>query len=252
MTSGIEDLAARVERRLAERVFRRGVPMRNQRPLVSFTFDDFPESAATTGARLLEEHGVRGTFYMSGGLLGRQHDGRLMASYEQVEQLDRAGHEIGCHTFSHIDVGAVSPRRRRVESSQNLHVLQGGSAERRFSSFAFPYGEVGLSAKSTMAAQYVSCRTTRPGLNVHMADLAFLKAVKLYDCETDGPAIDRWLDEVVDRNAWLIFYTHDVEEDPTQYGCSPGLLEYAVSEATARDLDVLPVKSAVGRIAFRS
>lgn len=249
--SVLDELLARADRRLAGQVLRRGVPMRNERPLVSFTFDDFPESAATTGARILEDHGARGTFYMAGGLLGRQHDGRQMASSEQVEKLDRAGHEIGCHTFAHVNVGAVSARRRRVESAQNERLLQGWSPERRFSSFAFPFGEVGVAAKRSMAGEYVCCRTTLPGVNVHTADLAFLKAVKLYDCEIDSAGVARWLDEAVRRNGWLIFYTHDVEENASRYGCAPSLLEHAVEQAVARGLDVLPVRGAVGRIAFR-
>ena len=43
--------------------------LRNATPMVSFTFDDLPKSAVTTGAGLLEARGARGTFYVSGGLV---------------------------------------------------------------------------------------------------------------------------------------------------------------------------------------
>jgi peptidoglycan/xylan/chitin deacetylase (PgdA/CDA1 family) len=45
--------------------------MRNRRAIVSFTFDDFPSSAVSNGARLLEDHGARGTFYLTGSYCGR-------------------------------------------------------------------------------------------------------------------------------------------------------------------------------------
>ncbi|MCB8835211.1 polysaccharide deacetylase family protein, partial [Escherichia coli] len=41
------------------------------RPVVSFTFDDVPDTALTNGARILEDHGVRGTFYIAGSLEGQ-------------------------------------------------------------------------------------------------------------------------------------------------------------------------------------
>ena len=43
--------------------------------MVSFTFDDLPKSAVTTGAGMLEAHGARGTFYVSGGLVGAARAG---------------------------------------------------------------------------------------------------------------------------------------------------------------------------------
>ena len=42
--------------------------------IVSFTFDDVPASAASEGAPILEGLGVRGTYYLCGGLLGGQGD----------------------------------------------------------------------------------------------------------------------------------------------------------------------------------
>ncbi len=51
-------------RRLAPFLFRQTVRMRNARPLVSFTFDDAPRSAGTTGAGILEASGACGTYYV--------------------------------------------------------------------------------------------------------------------------------------------------------------------------------------------
>src|SRR5215471_5730762 len=43
-------------------------------PMVSFTFDDAPDSAAGEGASLLETHGGRGTFYLAGSLIDQPAD----------------------------------------------------------------------------------------------------------------------------------------------------------------------------------
>ena len=39
--------------------------------MVSFTFDDIPDTAANVGAPMIEEYGGRGTFYVAGGLLNQ-------------------------------------------------------------------------------------------------------------------------------------------------------------------------------------
>src|ERR1700722_7595377 len=57
----------KVSNRLAAHFRVESFRLRNEAPMVSFTFDDIPKSAATTGAGILEDHGGRGTFYVSGG-----------------------------------------------------------------------------------------------------------------------------------------------------------------------------------------
>src|SRR5438067_1641036 len=60
----------RVERTAARRLARRPFVMKKGEPLISFTFDDFPRSALKTAGRILEEHGIFGTYYGSLGLMG--------------------------------------------------------------------------------------------------------------------------------------------------------------------------------------
>src|SRR5262245_36011251 len=69
--------------------------MQNDRPLVSVTFDDVPDSAYTNGARILEEFGIRGTFYVAAGTCGYQDEHWQVISREQVAALHNQGHEIG-------------------------------------------------------------------------------------------------------------------------------------------------------------
>jgi peptidoglycan/xylan/chitin deacetylase (PgdA/CDA1 family) len=57
--------------------------------MVSFTFDDIPKSAATIGAAILEEYDARGTFYVSGGLVGAAR--RNMPVLSVADALRRAG-----------------------------------------------------------------------------------------------------------------------------------------------------------------
>ncbi|HTM76826.1 MAG TPA: xylanase, partial [Devosia sp.] len=57
-------------RRLARTVPFRPFRLQLDRPVVSFSFDDFPLSAAEHAAPLLEAAGARGTFYFADRLAG--------------------------------------------------------------------------------------------------------------------------------------------------------------------------------------
>src|ERR1700760_1259381 len=90
----------RVSHRLAMHVPVERFRLRNATPMVSFTFDDIPKSAATTGAKILEDHNARGTFYVSGSLVGAIEADWAAVDAPDIVALHRNGHEIGCHTFS--------------------------------------------------------------------------------------------------------------------------------------------------------
>src|SRR5205823_2244619 len=59
------------QRKAASLVFRRPFVISPTRPLISFTFDDFPRSALLAGGAILNRFGVAGTYYVSLGLLGK-------------------------------------------------------------------------------------------------------------------------------------------------------------------------------------
>src|SRR5580704_13419128 len=100
----------RVLRRAARHSRSKPFAMRNSAPLVSFTFDDVPASAYTSGAAILEQHGMRGTFYIAAGTLGDMDSDWRVIDREQVRALHARGHEIGCHTFSHIRVDGLDAK----------------------------------------------------------------------------------------------------------------------------------------------
>jgi hypothetical protein len=112
--------------------------------------------------------------------------------------------------------------------------------------FAYPFGAVSPAAKRHLVGRFMSCRGVVAGIHAGQVDLGCLRAVQLYDSRVDKIRVDRYLEQVVRRNAWVIFYTHDVMHSPTLYGCSPDLLEYAVDRAKALGIDILTVRDAIG------
>src|SRR5262245_43876365 len=91
----------RYQRAAAGLLARRSFRLRNQEPLISFTFDDFPRSALFTGGKLLERYGAVGTYYAALGLMGKIAPTGEMFHREDLQSLLERGHELGCHTFDH-------------------------------------------------------------------------------------------------------------------------------------------------------
>lgn len=61
MNALLSEARAKVGHRLAMHLRVDLFRLRNATPMVSFTFDDLPKSAVTTGAAMLEAQGARGT-----------------------------------------------------------------------------------------------------------------------------------------------------------------------------------------------
>jgi hypothetical protein len=76
-------------------------------------------------------------------------------------------------------------------------------------------------------------------------DLQYLRSTPLVNQHIDNEGIDRAFDELVDANGWLIFYGHDVTDDPSPYGCTPSLLRHALDAAAKRNVAVLTVAGAL-------
>ena len=244
------DVVSRASRALAFYLPTKTLMMRNRRPIVSFSFDDVDESAVFNGARILERHGIRGTFYVAGGLCGTRYQRWLFASSESVRTLSVRGHEIGCHTYSHPDVQTLDRDGVDAELTANRDFFAALDGDISLDNFAYPYGSVGLPQKSVVQEQFWSCRGVRAGINAGRIDLGQLRAVQLYDVTLDADGIDTWINEVRRRNGWLIFYTHDVAASPTEHGCSLTLLELAAARATQADCACLTVREAMTEIGY--
>jgi peptidoglycan/xylan/chitin deacetylase (PgdA/CDA1 family) len=231
------------------RALSRFVPTRprlllHQPPMVSFTFDDVPDSAYLNGAPLLEEQGLRGTFYIAPGICGTQDEHWRLISREQVAQLSRRGHEIGCHTYRHVPVQSMSPTELAAEDSRCQAALREICGDIPLVSFAFPFGNDGFVSKIVLQRRYTTCRGIRPGTNRGPVDYANLRVRELYDSSTEPAEIDRMFDNLMRRGGWMVLYTHDVTDHPSFIGCSPKLLAYAIKAAVSRGIACPPVGTA--------
>ena len=222
-----------------------GFRLRNAHPIVTFTFDDLPKSAVTTGAEMVEAHGGRATFYISGGAVGIDtHDWEAGVA-DDVVNLHRRGHEIGCHTFSHQRACDLDDARLASEISRNRRYFQSLDPSIEPRTFAYPFGYGSFARKHLLRRRFQSCRGIMPGVNSGVVDLQFLRSTPLIDREMNRDGIDRAFEEVQSTNGWLIFYGHDVAKRPSPYGCTPALLQHALDAAARAKIPVLTMAEAL-------
>lgn len=89
---------------------RRPIFLQSAKPIISFTFDDFPTSALKIGGAILKNHRIAGTYYASLGLMDRDSPVGRIFSADDLKNLIAQGDELGCHTFAHCHAWATKPR----------------------------------------------------------------------------------------------------------------------------------------------
>ncbi|MFI4973344.1 MAG: polysaccharide deacetylase family protein [Caulobacterales bacterium] len=233
-------------RRRAVRLAHRKPARAPARSMVSFCFDDAPVSAADAGAAVLEARGLRGTFFIAGDLAGRDGPAGRTAGRDEVRRLHAAGHEIGCHTFSHLDCGQAHAALVIEDVARNERTLAAWGVSRP-TTFAYPYGDVAAPAKAALAGRFSLLRALHRGLITRGADLNQAPAVGIEGDHGEALA-RRWLRRAAGRPAWLILYTHDVADRPSPWGCSPAALARLADEAIGAGFEVVTAAQGAWRV----
>jgi peptidoglycan/xylan/chitin deacetylase (PgdA/CDA1 family) len=250
MQTVLQPIVKGVLRRAARHARSKTLAMRNTAPLVSFTFDDVPDSAYLNGAAVLERRGIRGTFYIASGTCGSVDSHWRVIGEDQVRALYAAGHEIGCHTFSHVRVEDLDARRMNEECDANLRRMRELCPGIALTNFCYPFGRASLPRKTQLQKRFDSCRGVYEGINAGIADLGMLRMIELYDRTLTKDKLRRALDETQEHNGWLIFASHDVADPPSWIGCSPRLLDEVAAVVQAENMRCLTVHDALKAIGY--
>ena len=239
-----------INRQLTQRLPLKPTKSRLTAPVASITFDDFPRSAWTAGGEVLARHNARATYYAGGSFQDRTVEGLEYFTAADLKNIAVAGHEIGCHGFSHEVSWKIGAEALADDSDRNAAAVQKALGDYVMSSYAYPYGEASPRTKAMMGARFASARGIRKGVNTGLIDLAQLKAVGIEKWWWTPAYIEGVIARAKASNGWLIFFTHDVSENPSPYGATPVMLEHALNALAASGVEVLPVKHALAKVAF--
>lgn len=254
MKRNVKYWITRVQAHLMRRFAPKMLYVATDRPVISFTFDDVPDSTLHSGAVILEKYGLRGTFYISGSLAGTTETSRQLISETGIRELADRGHEIGCHTFSHPNVATLSGAELQDEIDNNrsflsriLGMRSGGHGPQL--NFAYPYNAVSYCAHRRMARNYRSCRAGENRINRGATSPQMLCGMEIGKSEEQSLKLTRHIDAVKAQPGWLIFFTHDISDNPTPYGCTPATFEKLVQHAVQSGCVILTVNEALDQYA---
>lgn len=226
---------------------RRCVPLLKGRPIISFTFDDFPRSALLTGGAILEEHGTRGTYYAALGLMNTVGPvGPIFSEEDLHEVLDR-GHELGCHTFDHCHSWSTPPgafEKSVLKNKRTLNQLLPGAS---FPTLSYPLGIPRPRTKKVVGNHFLACRGSSQTFNFRTVDLNFLRAFFIEQRRSDT-SIKTVIDRTCQLGGWLIFATHDVSDNPSRFGCTPKFFKDIVRCVADSGATILPVAAALAKL----
>lgn len=214
-------------------------------PLISFTFDDFPRSALHRGGSILGAHGLRATYYVSLGLMGREEPSGTMFSGEDLRVLLEQGHELGCHTFEHCHAGDTPSRLFEESILRNRYELSRLCPDASFKTMSYPISLPRVRTKQRAAGHFACCRGGDQDLNEGVADLSCLSACFLEKSRNEPGTIKQLIDRNCRAKGWLILATHDIGTNPTPFGCSPGFFAEIVQYAVDSGSRILPVVEAL-------
>lgn len=242
------DLPARLRRRLTQWQAVAPLPAHPPQPMISFTFDDFPRSAAETGASILERFGAKGCYYACTGFLGEIGPAGPYFEERDIMHLERAGHEIGAHTVAHLDCAKASTREALTDISHNVDQMRAVGVTTPIRQFAYPYGETHTELKRALADRFDACRGVLSGVNRKGSDAMQLRAFELGSDETSVARAFSLIEAAARQPAWLIFFTHGVSERAGKFDIKPQVLSTLVRRARDSGAALITPSQAIDQI----
>ncbi len=216
-------------------------------PMFSFSFDDAPNSAFVTAREILKKYGYAGTYYISLGLFKDDQPDIAYFDREHLRKVIDEGGELGCHTYNHIHFYSATEDEIGSDLDENQDQLRQIIPDYLFSNFSYPYGEQTIRSKMLIRSRFSSARSVKTGINRNPVDLNNLKSMQLDQELTLDTAI-AFIEKTIRQKGWLIFYTHDVQDDCSPLGYKPAYFESIVKYCFDRKLRVVTIEKGVDLI----
>lgn len=238
------DPVSKVRRRMARFVAKEPIRPTLQRGIISLSFDDCPRSVVENALPLIEVKGWRATIYAAMGLCGTTNHLGLHMSEDDMVAAHKAGHEIGDHTFNHIDGLDAGPDATLADIAKNRSVFERLNLPKA-ETFAFPYGEVTPSLKRALSSEFELSRGIHAPQGDQL-DLNLTASGRLYSDHFEETC--SLIRSAAKEKRWLILFGHDVRDAPSDFGCTPEELSRWLELIASLPLDVLPVRDALKKV----
>lgn len=191
-----------------------------EEPLISVNFDDGQESIYSTAMPLLQQYGIITTQYLLSGMA----DDPAYVSWDQIDQMNIAGHEIACHSKDHPNLTILELTTLDEQLKHCKDEL--GKRYGNIVSFASPYGSSTKQTLAKIGQYYESHRNTAgdPTDGVDGKDVNLktnFDRMNIIGYTVRSTTTTKQLEEMVaftkQHNGWLVLTYHQADDDTSEY-----------------------------------
>jgi peptidoglycan/xylan/chitin deacetylase (PgdA/CDA1 family) len=206
---------------------------------VTLTFDDGWRSVYENAFPILDRTGIKATHYIISGCLDDAQFPAYMNA-EQVTDLSRRGHEIGCHTAGHKHLPQETDSIIESEVVLSLKYLRNLGIP--VDTFAYPYGEYDERVLTTVGgAGFLGARSILRGFNDQSTD-RFLLECQAVKVSTRLPEVIAWIESARAQDKWLILMFHQIDEEGREWSSRPEMLAEIVKHLQEHRVRTITVR----------
>jgi peptidoglycan/xylan/chitin deacetylase (PgdA/CDA1 family) len=175
---------------------------------LSFTFDDGSQNQVDIAMPMLEEFGFRGTFFV---IVGPTRDNKAdpplpgantadnwcNVSWEEWRAGADRGHEIACHSMTHVDLTGLDAQRlyEEVAGAKELMAAKMGEAPR---TFAYPYNGVNDNVRTLVYEHFLGAREYQDAYGMGMIN--------------NEAGMNAVADKAVSNGSWEVAMLHGIAQ----------------------------------------
>jgi peptidoglycan/xylan/chitin deacetylase (PgdA/CDA1 family) len=178
------------------------LPWNGYKAAMSLTYDDADPIHVDVAIPEMNKRGLRGTFYLITGKLGRIDEWKKAAA---------SGQEIGNHTVTHRHVNELKPEDEKnevVDAKTKLQTLLGVPAL----TFAYPFVEISPGLRKWVEAEDFAARGggksfLTPDMDPDWYNIPGMATMTAYAYDT----YKNWVDQALSAGAWSVLMIHAIE-----------------------------------------
>lgn len=194
----------------------------------SFSFDDAKITQFTNARPILDQYGLKGTFYIVTDNVRDVTPYWEYGLWWQFDSLAHEGHEIAAHTVTHTELNTipvgdtVTPNTIAYEMYQSKKIIEQKIPGFKCISFAYPYCTydntiIGVAQNYFESAR--TCGSYSDPSNISGTDFFQIQAVDIYFDHPRGITTDddafyvytfNVINQSIDTRGWANFFAHDI------------------------------------------
>ena len=202
--------------------------------LITFWFDDAWRSQYDEGFKILDKYGYKAAVAVPIEPIGYE----AYMNWHQIRKLHYLGWEITSHSRTH-DCDLVY----KGEDAFKYEILGGKEDLEKYGIktkiYVAPCGETTPEATSYIKDNFSYQRIVEPGFNPIPVNDPYGVMVKQVSRDISATTIRSWIDEAINSRQWLVLMLHQIDNEETEYGTTPEILEDVVDYVNKSNISVV-------------